>query len=519
MPISQILQMTREGRLDTDDLIELSPYNCNLFAYLNLKLPFKRFSPNQEWILDSFYDPESKYKELVLICGRKGGKTTIASVLILFEIYKILTLIDDPQEHYGLMPKERIYFTVVGPNKEQAQNVSFDYIKTLAKTSPYLRNYIRNETNEEMVFDKNLVVRVQTSSSRGGRGLTSMIELFDEIAHFIDNRGNLSGTEIYYALMPNLKPCAPDSRSVLITSPAGKQGVAWEQFRSGNAQHVIQETPEHDEEPWRAVFQFPTWELNPKLQFNCLTCPHAQTEAQSPHHGAKTCVPNCPSYELYLDFRSNPEKFSMEYGAEFCDTVDAAISAERVLACAIGKPIDMVAEDKVTHRIISLDPALSGNSYALVMGHQHEGMDIIDFVKYWRGDKDHPIKINIVEEFIEKLYKQFNITHIVVDQYQSASTVQRLQERGIPIFMVHVNQKYNQIAYEYFINRINMQTIIYPYHRELINELTFLQRKQLGKSVRYEASVGSQDDISDAISRLVFTLDTEGNKSIHVGFK
>lgn len=510
MPIEQIIQMVKEGRLDSEDLLELSPYNPCLFSYTMLKLPFKRFSPNQERILDSFYDPEKKYRELVLSVGRKGGKTTISAVLLLYEVYKMLVQLENPQEHYGLMPKERIYFMLVGPNKEQVQNVSFDYVKTLAKSSPYLHQFITNETNDELVFEKNLVVHVQTCSSRGGRGPSSAMIVFDEIAHFIDNRGNLSGTEVYYALMPNLKPLAPDSRSVLISSPAGKQGIFWELYRSGEPISVLQETPEHNEEPWRAVFQYPTWQMNPKLQFNCIGCPKATT---------KECNHLCPSYELNLDWRANPDKFSLEYGAEFCDVVDAALSAERVQACAQGKFIDMTAIDKHTPRMISLDPALSGNNYALVMGHLDGDIIIIDFLKYWRSDAEHPIKISIIEDFIEKLWKQFHITHIIIDQYQSASTAQRLQERGIPITMVHVTQKYNQMAYEYFINRINMERIIYPHHRELINELTFLQRKQVGKSVRYEAAVGSSDDLADACARLVYTLETEGSKSLHVGWK
>lgn len=498
--------MVKEGRLDSEDLLELSPYNCNLFAYTMLKLPFKRFSPAQERILDTFYDPERRYRELVLACGRKGGKTTISAVILLYEIYKTLVLIENPHEHYGLMPKERIYYTLVGPNKEQVQNVSFDYVKTLAISSPYLHKFIVNETNEELLFEKNLVVRVQTSSSRGGRGMSTKIIIFDEIAHFIDNRGNLSGTEVYYALMPNLKPLAPDSRSMLISSPAGKQGIFWEQFRTGEAIHVEQETPEQGEEGWRAVFQYPTWALNPKLPFNCVTCPTADK-----------CDTTCSSFELAMDYKMNREKFAMEYGAEFCDTVDAALSTERVMACASGRFIDMVAEDKTTERIISLDPAMSGNSYALVMGHTEGDLIIVDFLKYYKGDRESPVKISVVEEFILKLCKQFLITHIVVDQYQSASTVQHLNEKGIPAFMVHATQNYNKMAYEYFINRINMGKIVYPDHRELINELTFLQRKQSGKSVRYEAAVGHSDDLADAISRLVYTLETEGNKRFHVG--
>ena len=512
-PINEILTKAHNGTYDTEDLIELSPFNCNLFSYTMLKLPFKRWSPAQERIFDTFYNPELHYKELELICGRKSGKSIMSTTLLLYEIYKLLALIDDPQAYYGLMSKDHIYCMLVGPSKEQVQDVGFGYIKSFAKSSPYLRNFIVNETNEELEFDKNIVVKVLTSSSRSGRGYAAITIIYDEIAHFIDNRGNLSGAESYYALQPNLKPLSPDSRSVLLTSPAGKSGIAWEQFRSGDPVHVIQETPEHGEEGWRAVFQRPTWEMNPKLPFNCLADGQLCKRADS-----KECR-QCTSNELYLDFRSNPEKFAMEYGAEFCDAVDAALNADKILRIATGRFVDMVTEDKTTPRVISIDPALSGNSYALAMGHKEEDIIIIDFVKYWQGQRDSPVKISIVEQFIEeKLWKNFYLTHIIVDQYQSASTVQRLNARGIPIYMIHATNQYNQMAYEYMINRINMETIRIPYHKETIEELTFLQRKQQGKTVRYEAAIGHNDDIADCLARVVYTLDVEGSRKLHVGF-
>lgn len=510
MPINEIFKMYNEGRLEIEDLIDLSPYNCCLFAYTMLDLPFSRFSPAQEYILDTFYNPENKYRELVLVCGRKSGKTTMAAVIVLYEVYKLLTLIEDPQDYYGLMPNERIYVMLVGPSKEQVQNVAFDYIKSLAKTSPYLRNFIKNETSEELLFEKNIVVRAQTSSSRSGRGPSTMMIVYDEIAHFLDTRGNLSGTEVYYALQPNLRPLAPDSKSVLISSPAGKQGIFWELFKSGDPVHVLQMAPEHGEEPWRAVFQYPTWEMNPKLKFKCLNCPHQDDP--------KKCSSRCPSWELYHQFKHNPERFEMEYGAMFCDVVNAALSAERILACATGRPIDFTTIDKETPRVISLDPALTGDSYALVMGHLDGDVVVVDLIKYWQGDRDHPIRIDLVESFVRQLCQKFNVTHIVLDQYQSASTVQRLRQEGLPIYMVNVTQKYNQAAYEHLISRINMEKIIYPKHRRLINELTFLQRKQTGKSVRYEAAVGYTDDLADALARLVYTLDTEGKRKVHLGW-
>ena len=505
-PINTIFKMMKEGILSNNDVINLCGYNCNLFGYIMLKLPFQRHSPVQEEIFDVFYDPERHYREIVLALGRKSGKTTVAAEMLLFEVYKLLTFYNDPHEHFGLMPKERIYMMLVGPSKEQVQNVSFDYIRGLAESSPYLRSFIERKTNDEIEFQKHLVVRCQTSSSRGGRGYSTAMMLYDELAWFIDNRGNLSGTECFYSMQPNLKPLSPYSRTVAISSPGGRSGIFWELYRSGVQHRVIQETMEHGENIQRVCFQIPTWSANPKLKFNCDSCSTPDSDI---------CL-TCPSNELRRDFKTNPEKFQMEFGAFFVDVVSPALPRQAILECATGKMMDMTAVDKTTPRVIGLDPALSGNSYGLTMGHMENGVIIVDLIKYWQGTVDWPVKITLVEEFIEELYKNLNISAIVLDQFQSASTVQHLQSKGIPAYIIHATSKFNETSTNMLINRINLGTIVYPPHKTLLNELSFLQRTQVGKSVRFEASVNSSDDLVDAMCRMTYVLDTDNNRTITV---
>jgi len=514
--IDKIREMIADGILSENDIIDLASYNANLFCYVHLKLPFERFSPMQERILDTFYNPENHYKELELICGRKSGKSLMSSAILLYEVYKKLTLIDDPHEYYGIPSKKRIYFQLLASNREQAQDINFDYIRSFATTSGYLNSMIVNATNDELEFEKKLTVKVYNCSARSVRGESSAVILFDEIAHWIDNRGNLSGDEVYYAVMPNLKVLKhegepADSRSVLLTSPAGRQGIAWDLFRYGKPEYVLEKTMEHAEEPWRCVFQAPTWMMNPKYEFNCITCPTPD---------CMKCL-TCKSGELRIDWKKNKDKFAQEYGAEFCDTVNPALNKENIMACVNDKIfINIDLEEKQIPRVVSLDPALTGDAYALIMMHMAENDVVItDLIKTWHGSKAFPIKLNLVEDFVAKLYYNFYITHIVLDQFQSASMVQSLQNKGIPAFIVPSSTKSNMDAYDRLIKRINLMdrnkpahTIMYPPHKTLINELCFLQRKVTGKTVRYEAAINSTDDIADAMARGVMVLEKEGSR-------
>ncbi|MFA5307355.1 MAG: hypothetical protein WC365_07950 [Candidatus Babeliales bacterium] len=528
----EIRKMYAEGTLSKYDLIDLAAYNANLFAYKMLQMPFPRFSPMQERILDTFYNPENFYKELLLICGRKSGKSLISSILVLFEVYKKLVLLKDPHEYYGIPNKKKIFFQLLASNREQAQSINFDYIRSFASTSPYLNQHIHNSTNDEIEFDKHLTVKVYNCSARSARGESAAMVLLDEAAHWIDNKGNLSGTEVYTAIRPNLqvlkhqgKPA--DSKMIVLTSPAGRQGIAWDLFRYGNAEYVVEKTVEHGTEGWRCVFQAPTWLMNPKNAFECKSCEVQKQfdveellDDERKLLTAKNCV-KCASNELRIEWLQNSAKFAMEYGAEFCDVVSAAFSKEKVMACIDPKMLfDPFGKDKETPRVISLDPSLTGDAFALVMGRIDDDDELlIELIKEWRAfDRDHPIQLKLVQDYVEQLCSNFYISHVILDQFQSASTVQALQDKGLPAYLLQDTQKLNSEGYERMGARINSDPprLKFPKYDVLINELCFIQRKAVGKTVRYEASINSSDNITDAIARMTTVLEKEGNRKFTV---
>ncbi|MFA5306850.1 MAG: hypothetical protein WC365_05360 [Candidatus Babeliales bacterium] len=533
--IGKIREMIKDDILSDMDILDLAAYNPNLFCYVHLKLPFKQFSPLQEHVLDTFYTPEKYYRELLLACGRKAFKSLASACLLLFEVYRTLVLVDDPHEYYGLPSKKKIYYQLLASNREQAQDINFDYIRSLASTSDYLNDKIKNSTNDQLEFAKGLTVKVYNSSARSCRGESSAIVVFDEIAWWIDNRGNLSGDEIYYAVMPNLKILKhegnpADSKSVLISSPAGRAGIFYELFRGGNHEMTIESTQEAGSEPWRCVFQLPTWKLNPKNQFNCKTCPTHETLSHEDitAEQRKVCMATCQicsSNDLRIDFLKNPERFDQEYGAMFVDTISPAISRDKIELCVVNEMgVDPLGTDKDIPRVLSLDPSLTGDAYGLAMGHlDDENILKIDLLKEWYAfDKNHPIDLKLVQKYVEDIYNNYYITHIVLDQYQSASTVQALQDKGIPAYLLTDTQKLNTEAYERLIARINTEPPKFhiprysPFTKKLLNEFYFLQRTVSGKTVRYMAAINSSDNLTDCCARLCYVLEREGNRNFTV---
>lgn len=500
IPYNEILKMWKNEDLTSNELIELTAYNCNLFIKLLLDFPYE-LSENQKFILDTFFNPKNNYNELLLICGRKAGKTDLTSVIALFKIYQLLQ-IPNLHQYFNLVKGKPIYAVCIGTNKEEAEKVMFGTIESLVESSPYLSKYVKNKIRGGIQFPFNIRLFCQASSARSVRGFGNIINIYDEICHYIDSRGNLSADEIYEANDPNLAPLTPLSISVGLSSPAGRQGKGWELFKTGDPVRVIQKAPEHGQQKWRAVFQYSTWELN-SADWAQLESKYMQTKLQH-----------------------NPDRFWMEYGAKFCNVVEAALPPEKINRCAIGKPIVMSPThiDKKTPRVITLDPALTGDSYGLVMGHMEKEGDedivVVDLVRYWEArSKNEPISPAIPEALIRKLHERFRITHVVADQYESYSTCERLGKEGIPMHRVHVTPTYNTPAYEGLTRRIITETIEYPPYARLLNELTFLQRKTTSTRTRWEAAVGYTDDLCDCLARLVFTLESERSRSYHFGWE
>jgi len=201
------------------------------------------------------------------------------------------------------------------------------------------------------------------------------------------------------------------------------------------------------------------------------------------------------------------------------------LSREKIEACVVNEMgVDPLGIDRETPRALSLDPSLTGDAYGLVMGHIDED-DIlkVDLIKEWQAyDKEHPIDLKLVQKYIEQLNSNYYLSHIVLDQYQSASTVQALQDKGISAYMLTDTQKLNTEAYERLIARINTEPPKFhiprnsPFTKKLLNELYFLQRKVSGKTVRFEASINSSDNLTDCCARLTYVLEKEGNRKFTV---
>ena len=83
---------------------------------------------------------------------------------------------------------------------------------------------------------------------------------------------------------------------------------------------------------------------------------------------------------------------------------------------------------KKISRVITLDPGVVHDRYALVMGHWDRLQEKVveDYIHVWQGTRKKPVQIAEVEAHTVQLNCHYRVIINALDQHQSASTIQRL---------------------------------------------------------------------------------------------
>jgi hypothetical protein len=465
--------------------------------------------------------------ELVLACGRRGGKTFLASIISAYESYKLI-IKDNPQAYYSMAEDEVIKIVNIASSGDQALELATQIQNRIFNSEwflPYIASFNDSEINlrtkhdikkmndEEKRYGKPLkkrsTIRVESllCSARGSRGGSVIVALFDELAHFVDNEGNRGGKKIYESLTPSGATFGKDSKIICISSPYTKSGVFYDLYCTSF------------EDKNTRMLQLPTWEMNPKIDDDFLK----------------------------NRYKKDTESFWTEYGAQFSTTITGFFKfPEKIQECvSVLGYTDYVDENNEAKKApiyrqetesaigrqryyIALDPAVQANGYSLAMVHceRDEHNRLIVVVDKWRkwsiNDPEFSeydfIDIELIDNYVMDLTKRFRVDKIVYDQFESAASIQKFIKAGIDAIKTHFSRQYNMKIYK------NLRSIIYDkrlallHNEDGIRELVYLQEKSVGKKqFTVEAPKTGDvttDDLADVLANAVsIALENEMEKS------
>jgi len=379
------------------------------------------------------------FVELQLVLGRRATKTLMASVITAYEAYKLLVINNgDPHAYYHLPADDEIAIINVALSQQQAGRL-FGQIQARLRNSPFFKGRIAKETSSEirLYTDKDLVKKRKGSSiAINGSvlllcghsnpdslaGYNAVLILFDEIA-FYDETGKVTGKYFFSRLKPSLAKFHKykAARIVQISSPNTKMGIFYETWNQARDDDSI------------LSFQLPTWDANPEIPYE--------------------------TADLQRDRKTNPEMFSIEYGAQWAEggSFHNYFPAELIERCIRGDISFHTKPMPGCNYYMHVDPAKKGNNYAAVLVAKQRYTNsrgrrrvrcILAGVWVFRPIPGVGLLFNEVDKKIIEICARFHPMSVTYDDYHSIQSVQLLRSHGINTRQVSYNRSVKQKVYQ-----------------------------------------------------------------------
>ncbi len=451
--------------------------------------------PSQRELLREFYQltPDGKrmYKELLLSAGMRSGKTAIAALIILTELAKCL-MMDSPQKHYKLLPKEEILFLATASTEKQCHRTIFKKVVAFIETSPYFCSF-ENEielTQGRLRFPKNLVILGLGSNLKSNVGLTVKVFVAEEINFTGEETYKVSPSDLYNRL----------SKSTTTFKPFGEDiKVAISSMSDGNdfLSKRIELSKQQKLKTTLTVCKT-TLEMNPTL-----------TEA-----------------DLNDEKLMDPESYGKDYGfgeirsgsSYFKEITMDKIKNWNLKNIFQGTPkhgkgkaftpdlrMELLKYDPeaIAYGILS-DPASVGDGFGLSLAHLTVNDQIIfDGVTVFKPGKDEEIDPNMISLMINKIMKVVPVEFYAYDIYMYTELRKEISDLGINT----VQHQLRLPDWEALKERFNTDRINGPYNDYLIKEMSDLKLRN-GK---VNHPTGGSKDMIDSVCQAIAFWDDPKN--------
>ena len=447
---------------------------------------------NIDWNLDK-RDSRKFIEILILVLGRRSGKSSYISFVQTYEAYKLICK-GDPQAYYGIRRRHPIWIVNTAKDGSQAQD-PFRLCKDNIRRIPFFEKYVdwSKDNSEELrlftpadlyendqikkynnnrsknipkknLLEGSIMIAAFTTSAASKRGKAIICLILDEFAHFERTKtvgGGATEEDILaempqtdYAMLKALSPSTKDfiipdkdifdGKVIMISSPREKGGEFYRNYCFAGGMEQTGTIAEEIDDNY-LLMQLATWECNPKY----------------------------PRKVFDSDFKKDPIGANMEYGAHFGEPSTSFIDAEK---------IDTMVKDHIRmtyigqwqrQYIISVDPASKSDTYAVTWGHTEGDIVVIDGIQGFRSKVVHnkvtgkivnvPVKVDEVVIFIKALAARLSyqgiLLEIVFDQWQSQSSITTLKNAGYVALETFFSNKYKNAMYTNFLEKLNVGAV------------------------------------------------------------
>lgn len=414
---------------------------------------------------------ESGPRTHVWAIGRRGLKTTSEAYVGLW------CCLLRPELLERLRPGERGYAVGIATNHRQAR-LLVAAARAVVERSPLLAPLVESATEDEILFANGTGFAAFPNTSRGGRGWPVFALLLDELAHFVDNEGNISAEAVVRALVPATAQFGAEARIVAASTPWGADGTFAEMFQKA---------------------------VSGELE-----------DAHAHHATTAQANPSIDPAFLAAEERRDPEGFKSEYMAMLVGSGGAFLDAGNVAAVAT-LPRELRPEDG-TDWVAGLDPAFSSDPFGLVLvGRERRDPRrlVVGGVRSWTPPRLRPVSLDEQREVedgvlaeVAAVVRSFG-ARAVTDQYRSAGVVERLRRYGLSVRSEPMTAPTKDAAFGFLRGRINEGGIELPEHPGLLRELRAIRTRYAAgrSSVVLPRIGGSHCDLAQSLALAVYEHD------------
>lgn len=462
----------------------------------------------KEWIEAnrSSYKENRKYKSLIIECGRGAGKSTLAAIIALYEFYKLISL-PDPAKHYGFAPNDPIHIFVIARSLEQVKKTLFSKVAGYARQSKVFqalqaKKEIDIQTLAIRCPAKNVEIVAQHTNSPALVGYTLKCIILDEVARFdniLQDDGSISSLadEMFDNVGAGTNRFSLEGKKVAISS-AWAENDPIERFveRSKKDSHSI-------------FFSLRTWDLNLN---EAVQRKNLESDYNNDYAKAQLEFENIRTKRVN-GFISEAQIEKSITGNSVIDVTpyDFTYGEGETRREYTGLNIDRLERNKNFDSFIHIDLSLSGDSTALGLVHFDPSNKkiCVDGILKWTPERDKKGNKKVVsyvnvEEVLMEIIEQRNIVKVSFDSWNSESTIQRLNLKGIFSEKISSSRTKQLEYYKLFKSLLSQNSIQLPQDcpntYQLQNELTHLILKSNG-SIQHGVE---GKDLSDAVVNAIY---------------
>lgn len=417
--------------------------------------------PMQEAILRRFY--KEKFMELVLIAGMRSGKTFLSSLFATYELFQLM-IMPEPAHYFGLARGSKIFINCVAPSEDQGMDTVFAELQGRITYSPFFKEFDPKIHQADIIFPKDIMMRVLPSTSASQAGRTAKAVIMDEIDRFEEAASRRGAWTVYNTISRSVQTLGKAGHKIEITSPLHQNSIGMVLFRKNL--------------PSMLCLKIPTWEFNP----------HISRES------------------LNDEFEKDPMAAMRDYGCEPFESLSPFYSNPDVINI-IDKPniLEMMYEkigsigDKSQSYILACDPAVKHDGFGLTLAHQEKGQMIIDGVFAFRPHGSLEISPREVRDYFSRLCDAFSLRYAIWDYPMYPDLMEYLRSRGVDVVQHVAKKEDHDRVKEMFYSK----TLSIPRHQKLIEELTTLQ---VIDAKKVDHPRGGSKDIADTLANAVWLM-------------